>query len=296
MSAYVLSVMTSAAIWAILAMSLNVVTGYAGQVSLGQAAFFAIGAYAAAMVGDRLDWTMLPALGVAVVVTGVAGALIGVLALRVRDDFLVFVTIGINFIVVAILQYTDAFGGAEGIVALPVPSLLGEQLDPEGLAMFAIALALAIAALLLWLERSWTGYGFAAVREDEAAARACGVPVALMKLVAFGISGLVAGAAGGLYAYFLGNVFPQHFGFLVSITVMAMLVLGGLGTVQGAIVGAAVLTALPELLRVVADYRYTIFGIVLVLTVSFVGGGLVGRGGLAARALGAVPRRGGQPA
>lgn len=291
MSGYLLSVITSGAIWAILTMSLNVVSGYAGQVSLGHAAFFAIGAYAAAMVGDRLGWTMLPALGAGIVATGVGAALIGLLALRVREDFLVFVTIGVNFIVVAVLQYTAWFGGASGIVALPIPSLGGLQLDVGQLTAFVVALALAIAALLLWLERSWLGYGFAAVREDEDAARAAGVPVAPLKVAAFGIAGLVAGASGAMYAFYLGNVFPQSFGFIVSITVMAMLVLGGLGTIPGAIVGAAVLIALPEVLRGAADYRYTIFGLVLVLVVMFVPGGLVGRDGLAARALAAVAGR-----
>lgn len=291
MSGYVLSVIASAGIWAILTLSLNVVTGYAGQVSLGQAAFFAIGAYAAAMLATREGASFVVGLLGGMAVTGVVAAALGLLALRVRDDFLVFATIGINFIVVALLQYTDTFGGSLGIVGIPIPAVAGVTLTVGPLAWLIVALTLAVGAALLWLERSWLGYGFAALRQDELAARAMGVPTALLKVVAFGVSGVVAGLSGALYAYYLGSVFPQNFVFIISIQVMAMLVLGGLGTVPGAIAGAAVLTALPELLRPLADYRYTIFGLVLVLTVSFIPGGLLGHGGVVARTAGGLAAR-----
>jgi len=292
MSAYVLSIIASGGVWAILTLSLNLVTGYAGQVSLGQAAFLAIGAYAAAMLSTRTGFGFVPAVLAAMAITAVASATLGLLALRVKDDFLVFATIGVNFIVVAILQYTDAFGGAQGIVAIPLPAIGPVTLQIGAYAGLVVALALLAGFASRWVERSWLGYGFAAVRQDELAARTIGVPAAQLKVVAFALAGLLAGLAGALYAYFLGNVFPQNFAFVISIQVMAMLVLGGLGTVPGAIVGAAVLTALPEILRPLADYRYTIFGLVLVITVSFLPGGIMGHGGLGDRALGRLrPRR-----
>jgi len=292
MSAYVLSIIASGGVWAILTLSLNLVTGYAGQVSLGQAAFLAIGAYAAAMLSTRTGFGFVPAVLAAMAITAVASATLGLLALRVKDDFLVFATIGVNFIVVAILQYTDTFGGAQGIVAIPAAAIGPATLQIGAYAGLVVALALLAAFASRWIERSWLGHGFAAVRQDELAARAMGVPAARLKVVAFALAGLLAGLAGALYAYFLGNVFPQNFAFFISIQVMAMLVLGGLGTVPGAIVGASVLTALPEILRPLADYRYTIFGLVLVITVSFLPGGIMGHGGLLNRALGRLrPRR-----
>ncbi len=276
MSDYIITIMIFGGIWSILAVSLNLLTGEAGQVSLGQAAFFAIGAYTSALVAIRMNLPFVVCLVLSAVIAGVFTGVFGLLALRVREDFLVFTTIGVNFLVVALFQNFKVFGGTLGLVGMPFAEIGGKVLTPL---MFAVAVALLLALVCigaLLLRRTWLGTGFTALREDEQAARMVGIPTRAFKVFAFAISGVVAGLGGGLYAFYLGSVFPQNFNFLISIQVMAMLVLGGLGTLRGAVVGALILTALPELLRPLADYRYTIFGAVLVLVVMFAPDGITG--------------------
>lgn len=276
MSDYITTIIIFGGIWAVLAVSLNLLTGEAGQVSLGQAAFFAIGAYTSALVAIRMNLPFLVCLLLSAVVAGVLTGALGLLALRVRDDFLVFTTIGVNFLVVALFQNFKVFGATLGLVGMPFAEIGGKLLTPSAFAVVVgLSLAVVCVAALL-LRRTWLGTGFTALREDEQAARMVGIPTRAFKVCAFAISGTIAGLAGGLYAFYLGSVFPQNFNFIISIQVMAMLVLGGLGTLRGAVVGALILTALPELLRPLADYRYTIFGAVLVIVVMFVPDGLAG--------------------
>ncbi|MQA25190.1 MAG: branched-chain amino acid ABC transporter permease [Micromonosporaceae bacterium] len=291
MSGYLISIIVFGGVWAILAVSLNLLTGEAGLVSLGQAAFFALGAYTSALLALRAELPFLACLAISALVGGVLTGALGLLALRVRDDFLVFTTIGVNFLVVAVFQYFEAFGGALGLVALPFAEVAGVRLTPQRYAWLVLAVLGLVVAASFALRRTWLGTGLAALREDEQAARALGIPTRAYKVVAFALAGVVAGLAGGLYAFYLGSVFPQNFGFLVSIQVMAMLVLGGLGTLAGAVIGAFLLTALPEVLRPLADYRYTILGLILILVVMVAPDGLVG---VARRWLTSLRRRGGQ--
>ena len=273
---YLVSVMTFASIWAVLALSLNILTGYAGQVSLGHAAFFGIGAYTSALLAVKAGWSFWPAFVAAVLVTGICGALLGLPSLRVRHDFLVLATMGVNFVVVAVFKYVDFFGGALGIVGLQKPQIFGWTLRGWGF----LALAVAYLLLTLWVSdyvrRTWAGLAFATVREDEDAAEAMGVSVPRFKIYAFAISAALAGGAGSLYAHFLGSIFPDHFAFVESIGIMSMVVFGGLGTLRGPVVGAFVLKILPEYLRVVGDYRYTLYGGVLVLMMLFQPQGILG--------------------
>ena len=273
---YLVSVMTFASIWAVLALSLNILTGYAGQVSLGHAAFFGIGAYTSALLAVKAGWSFWPAFVAAVLVTGICGALLGLPSLRVRHDFLVLATMGVNFVVVAVFKYVDFFGGALGIVGLQKPQIFGWTLRGWGF----LALAVAYLLLTLWVSdyvrRTWAGLAFATVREDEDAAEAMGVSVPRFKIYAFAISAALAGGAGSLYAHFLGSIFPDHFAFVESIGIMSMVVFGGLGTLRGPVVGAFVLKILPEYLRVVGDYRYTLYGGVLMLMMLFQPQGILG--------------------
>ncbi len=275
---YLVSVMTFASIWAVLALSLNILTGYAGQVSLGHAAFFGIGAYTSAMLAVKAGWSFWPAFVAAILITGMVGALLGLPSLRVRHDFLVLATMGINFVVVAVFKYVDFFGGALGIIGIQKPQIFGWTLRGWGF----LGLALAYLLLSLWvsdyLRRTWAGLAFATVREDEEAAEAMGVSVPRFKIYAFAISAALAGGAGSLYAHFLGSIFPDHFAFVESIGIMSMVVLGGLGTLRGPVVGAFALKILPEYLRVVGDYRYTLYGGVLVLMMLFQPQGILGEG------------------
>ncbi len=273
---YLISIATFACIWAVLALSLNILTGYAGQVSLGHAAFFGIGAYASAMLTVKAGWPFWPAFLAAILITGLVGGVLGLPSLRVRHDFLVLATMGVNFVVVAVFKYVAFFGGAMGIIGIKKPTLFGMPLR----GVWFLLLAGTYLALTLWLShylsRTWAGLGFATVREDEGAAEAVGVSVPRFKIYAFAISAALAGGAGSLYAHFLGSVFPDHFVFVESIGIMSMVVFGGIGTLRGPVVGAFILKALPEYLRVVGDYRYAIYGGVLVLMMIFQPQGLLG--------------------
>ncbi len=278
MDAYLVSVLTFIGIWALLALSLNLLTGYAGQVSLGHAAFFGIGAYTVAVATVKLGLAFPLDILLAMLVSGALGAFLGLPALRVRHDFLVLATIGINFIVVAIFQYTPALGGAYGIVGIPPVRLAGYELLGVGmlaLVGFTLLLYFAFQELVL---RSWFGFRLLAVRDDEEAAAAIGIDVASTKIWAFAFSGAWAGLAGGYYARQLGSVFPENFGFVESVTVLTMVVLGGAGTRAGPLLGAVILAGLPEYLRPLQEWRYVAYGLLLVVLMILEPNGLLGPG------------------
>jgi len=274
---YLFSIGIFAAIWAILVLSLNVLLGYGGQVSLGHAALFGVGAYSAAVVMTRYDVGFLPAILVAMVVTAAVGAVIGLPSLRVKHDFLVLVTIGINFIFIGVVSYTKFLGGTLGIVGIPQPSIAGLVLENWQYLLFCLVLLGLVMFATSRLTRTWGGLGLLSLRDDEDAASSVGVNPALYKIVAFTVAGAIAGIGGALYAPFVGNVSPGRFGFIESVTLLSMLIFGGLGTVRGAVFGGAVLKTLPEMLRGVSEYRFAIYGMILLLSILFMPGGVLGR-------------------
>ncbi|MDJ0948881.1 MAG: branched-chain amino acid ABC transporter permease [Alphaproteobacteria bacterium] len=276
MDAYLISVLTFIGIWIILAMSLNLLVGYAGQVSIGHAAFFGIGAYTVAVATVNLGLGFPLDILLAALVSGALGGVLGLPALRVRHDFLVLATIGINFIVVAVFQYTPALGGAYGIVGIPPVTIGGIEFLGLYMLLLVYAFVLAILALKALLLRTWFGVRLIAVREDEDAAAAIGISVASTKIWAFVLSCAGAGIAGALYARQLGSVFPENFGFVESVTVLTMVVLGGAGTLVGPIIGAIILGGLPEYLRFIQDWRYVIYGLMLTFLMIFERDGLMG--------------------
>ncbi len=277
MSDYVLSVAIFVGIWVTLALSLNILTGFAGQVSLGHAAFFGIGAYTSALLTAKYGHSFWLGFAMAILVAGVTGAILGLPSLRVRHDFLVLVTMGINFVVVAVFKYVNFFGGAMGIVNIPAPSLLGYTFRGGYAYLTLVSLFALITLGVSWyLSKTWTGLAFNTVRLDEDAAAAVGVSVPRFKIYAFAISAALAGGAGSLYAHFIGSVFPDTFVFLESIAILSMVIFGGVGTLRGPIVGAIILKAAPEMLRFVQDYRFTLYGALLVLMMLFQPMGLLG--------------------
>jgi branched-chain amino acid transport system permease protein len=291
-SGYVISVAVFVGIWVTLALSLNILTGYAGQVSLGHAAFFGIGAYTSAVLAVRYGMPFWVDFLGAIVITGLAGTVLGLPSLRVRHDFLVLATMGINFVVVAIFKYVDFFGGAMGLVNIPAPTLFGATFR-GGTPYLALVWIYAVFTWLVswYLSKTWTGLAFQTVRIDEDAAAAVGVSVPRFKIYAFGISAALAGGAGSLYGHFIGSVFPDTFVFVESIAILSMVIFGGVGTLRGPIVGAIILKAAPEMLRFVQDYRFTIYGALLVLMMLFQPMGLIGDGSWLWRSLTSLFRR-----
>ncbi len=283
---YVYTVATLIGIYCILTLGLNTITGIAGQISLGHAAFFGIGAYTSALLTVSYGWSFWPALAAAAAAAGGAGALIGGVAIRVREDFLAITTMGVNFVVVAAFLYFPFFGGAFGIGGIPAPSWFGVEIDKRGFFGLVTTGVLLALATNLWLLRSWAGLALLATREDEDGASAAGVDVRKFKIVAFTVGTALAGVAGSFYAHFLTFISAGDFGFPFSITILCMLVFGGIGTNRGAIVGAVILGVLPELFRFLADYRMLTYGAILLILMRWAPHGLLGDESLLWRALG----------
>ena len=275
-SGYLITILITILIYAMLAHSLNIITGHAGQISLGHAAFFGIGAYTSAMLYTEAGFPFWISVPLAAGVAGIVGALLGIPCLRVRDDFLAITTMGINFVVEAIFLYLPFFGGAMGIGGINLPKWFGREMTkPE-----YFFLILVVFFLLLFLDRrigrSWIGLAWASIREDEQAAGAMGVDVVRFKVLAFILGSAIAGLAGGFYAHFLTFIMPQNFGFGQSIVILCMVVFGGIGTRWGPIVGAIILGILPEISRPIMEYRILIYGVLLLAMMRFQPGGLLG--------------------
>ena len=268
MSAYTISIVSIIGINVILAVSLNMISGLCGQISLGHGAFYGAGAYAAALV--MVKTASAPQAMLAALVAGSAlGIVVGFASLRVRSDFLAVTTIGVNFLFVGFVRKQSWLGGEMGISGIP-PTGFG----PSGNMILILALACATIAFSLYLSRSWMGFAFRAVGEDEQAAATLGIAAGAYKLAAFGIGTALAGLAGGLYAFFTQFITADSFDFIFSVMLMAMVVIGGIGSTWGVVVAAIGVTLLPEAIRFVNDYRLLVFGCMLVLVIRLAPGGL----------------------
>jgi branched-chain amino acid transport system permease protein len=261
----------------ILASSLNLINGYAGQFSLGHAGFMAIGGYTSAYLtlifkvepgtlsGNLL---FLVALLVAGMVAAVFGILVGIPSLRLKGDYLAIVTLGFGEIIRVIIQSMEFLGGARGFTGIPK--------------MTNFAWVFCLGAILIFmitnLVRSTYGKGFLAVADDEISAEAMGINSTYYKVVAFVTGAFFAGMAGGLYAHFVTYINPSQFGFVKSIELVVMVILGGMGNTVGVMVAAALLTILPEALRPIAQYRMVIYSLTLVVIMITRPQGLFGHG------------------
>jgi len=280
MGLYQVTMAITVGIFMMLAMGLNIITGYTGQVSLGHAAFFGIGAYTSALLSVKAGVSFWLALPAAAIVTAAIGAILGAISTRLHDDSLAITTIGINFVVVSVFQYTQFFGGALGVGGIEYPSVLGHALTkPEYLIVVVICVLLGI-----WFDRrlvrSWLGLALRAVGQNEEAAESLGIPSARFKIAAFAIGTAYAGVAGSLYAHFMTFISARDFGFPTSISIISMAVFGGLGTLRGAILGSLALGLAPEIFRPLVNYRNLMYGALLLLMMRFQPSGLIGDGSL----------------
>ena len=275
-SGYLITILITLVIYAILAHSLNIITGHAGQISLGHAAFFGIGAYTSALLYTEAGLPFWISGPLAALVAGMVGAILGIPCLRVRDDFLAITTMGINFVVEAIFLYVPFFGGAMGIGGINLPGWFGREMTKPEYFFLILVVFVLLLFLDLWLGRSWIGLAWASIREDEQAAAAMGVDVVRFKVMAFVLGSAIAGLAGGFYAHFLTFIMPQNFGFGQSIVILCMVVFGGIGTRRGPLVGAIILGVLPEVFRPMMEYRTLVYGVLLIAMMRFQPGGLLG--------------------
>lgn len=291
LSGYLVTVLITIGIYVILALSLNIITGYAGQISLGHAAFMGIGAYTSALLYTKAGFSFWPAFLVAGLVAGLVGAVLAIPCLRVREDFLAITTMGINFVVEATFLYVPFFGAGMGIGGINPPSLFGREVSKPGFLSLVVGVILAVIVVDRWLIRSWIGLAWSAIREDEGAAGAMGIDVVRFKVFAFTLGSAGAGLAGSLYAHFLTFIMPVNFSFGQSIVILSMVVFGGIGTLRGPTVGAIVLGALPEISRPTMEYRTLIYGVLLLLLMRYQPDGILGERSLLVRAWNVLMRR-----
>jgi branched-chain amino acid transport system permease protein len=270
--AYTARIITMGGVNAIMAMSVNMIVGITGQLSLGQAGFLAIGAYACIVF--HLDVKLpLPAAAVcAILVTGAAGFLIGFPVLKLSGDYLAIVTLGFGEIIrVVFINLKTLTGGPNGRQFTTIMKLNGEFAF-----VVVTAILVALLALLQNFLRSTYGRAIMACREDEIAANSCGINVFRYKMAGFVIAALIAGTGGALYAMVVGLVQPGAAQFLRSIDFLIYVVLGGMGSMTGSILSAYVLTYLQEFLRFFQDYRLIIYPVILIFVMLFRPQGLLG--------------------
>jgi branched-chain amino acid transport system permease protein len=279
---YYVRIADSVLIYLILATGLSMVVGYAGLLDLGFIAFYAIGAYSYAILASGqfdLHLPFIAALAIGGVLAALAGVLLGIPVLRLRGDYLAIVTLGFGEIVRLLMNNLDWLtNGPQGISRIDRPELLGLPLSsPRDFFYFLLLLAI-LAFTLVWrLERSVLGLAWSAVREDQDAARGLGIGTTVVKLLAFGLSAMIAGFVGVVFSAFQRFVSPESFTFWESLAVVLIIVVGGLGNLLGVIAGALVLVVVPELLRSYSDYRMLLYGAALVLVILLRPNGLVPR-------------------
>ncbi len=275
-SSYFIQIAITTMIFVILSASLNLITGSAGLLSLGHGAFFGVGAYAAALLATRFGWPFWLTLPAAGAVAALVGALVAVPTMRLTSIYFAVATLGIGeMIYVTLLNWVGLTRGPMGIRSIPAATLFGQQ----GIA-FSLVVTAAVMLSALWvvhrLAHSYYGNALRALREDDACADAMGIDVGRLKLQTFGVACALAGVAGALYAHTTGFISPESFRFGESILVLSMVVVGGLGSLYGSVIGAVILTVLPELLRDLGSYRMIAVGGVLFASILFLPRGLVG--------------------
>ena len=277
---YIGQVMMLVGLYILMGMGLNLEVGLAGLLDLGFVAFFAVGAYATALltadsphalaaytsIPSLSYWTAMP---IAVLCSIIVGVLFGIPVLGVRGDYLAVATMGLGEIVRVIVQSDAAaplLAGAQGILQIPKPRIGSLELaDPVQLFYLTLVSA-AIAAYFAWrLENSRLGRAWMAVRDDEDVAQALGINLVKVKLLAYGLGAAFAGLSGSIFAVMLTSIYPSSFQLLISINVLALIIVGGMGSLPGVVLGAVALVGLPELLREFGEYRFLFYGVVLIV-------------------------------
>ena len=266
------SVILQCGVYSIMAVSLNICTGYLGQLPLGHAGFMAVGAYAGALFWKAVPGLPTPvAIVCGILIAGLAaslfGVIIGVPALRLKGDYLAIITLGFGEIIrIAIINLPDITGGTPGLLNVPKYT------------NFTVTfLCLVVCCFVVHnLMHSRHGRAILAIRDNEIAADCCGINLTAYKVFAFALSAFFAGVAGAVYAGLQGSLFPKSFDFMASINVLVMVVLGGMGSMTGSIIAATVLTALPLIMQSFNSYRMVIYSLLLIAVMIFKPSGLLG--------------------
>lgn len=263
---YYLRIMILIGINIILALGLNLITGVTGQLSMGHAGFMSIGAYTSAILSMQFGVSYFPALLAGALMAALFGFLIGIPTLRLEGDYLAMVTIGFAEIIRVFFLNFEPGGKAVGLAGVPQHTTF----------LTVWIMVVVIVFLNARLLNSRMGRAFYAIRENEIAASSSGVNTTRLKIMAFAVGSFLGGLGGGLYAHYMYYINPQDFGFMKSIELLNMVVLGGMGSIPGTMLGAFILTLAPEFLRLVAEYRLLFYGALLVVLMIFRPNGLLG--------------------
>jgi len=263
---YYESILITVGIYIIMALGLNLITGVTGQLNLGHAAYMCIGAYTSAMISLKLGLPFFVAILAGGALAAVFGFVIGYPTLRLTGDYLAICTLGFGEILKSVLLNIPAVGGAMGIAGIP----------PKTTLTITLIIMIIVIISMVRVENSRFGRALVAIREDEIAAECNGVNATKYKLQMFSFGCFIAGIGGALWAHKIMVLQPRDFGFLKSIEILNMVVLGGLGSIPGTILGATVLTSIPEILRFSSEYRMVLYGALLVIMMVFRPHGLMG--------------------
>ena len=262
---YLAQIATTAAIFSLLAASLNHVTGTAGLLSLGHAAFFGVGAYVAALGATKAGLPFVATVPLGGIVAGVLGVILALPALRLVSIYFAVATLGLGEMIhLVLLNWVGLTRGPMGIRGIPSFELFGVALNSPLASYLTIAVVVTVSLWVLHrLTHSYYGTALRALREDDQCAEAMGLNTVRLKVEAFAVSCFFAGIAGALYAHQASYISPNSFRFSESILILAMVVVGGLGSLPGAVLGAVLLTLLPEALRGIGDFRMIVVGLVM---------------------------------
>ena len=288
---YLSFLLCSVAIYFIVALALNILIGLAGQISIGHAAFWALGAYASAVVVTKFGLSFVAGIAAATVIAGIVGALVALPALRIQGHYLAIATLAFAMFIQQVLHEWESVTGGRAGIFVPRPKILSLEFSDDRQYYY---LLLAICALLAWvawnLERSRTGRALMALRMSSTAAQSCGIDRRKSIVIAFALSAALTGLSGGLYAHLVGYLSVTSFSLGTSLSFLTMVVIGGTSRIAGALLGALFLTLSPEMLRGLGDGQMVIYGVILIVVVTYMPSGLVGLPGQVARMFGRLKR------
>ncbi|HEY4439571.1 MAG TPA: branched-chain amino acid ABC transporter permease [Candidatus Elarobacter sp.] len=277
-SDYILTVCVTAGVYAIVVMGLGILLGFTGQMSLAQAAFFGVGAYTSGYLTTQLGWSVWLGILGAMIVTGIVALVVGYPCLRLSGHYLALATIGFGIIVqLVLINWKGWTNGSDGMTGIPAPSIGSLVLDTYAKYFYLVLIAVVLCAYVAWrIKTTRVGRALEAIRENEIAARACGIDATRYKIIAFVFAGVYAGLAGSLLAHSTKFLSPDSYSFDQSVVFLVMLILGGSSSIGGAILGAVILEFLPEVLRPLKSSYIMVYGAAVVVMIIYMPRGLAG--------------------
>ena len=278
-SQYVLRVLCLIGIYCTLTMSLNLITGYMGQSSMGHASLYMMGAYFSGLLGSKLCWPFWITVLFGILGGALGGLILGVSTMKLSASYLTVITLAFGEVVeMVVLNWNSVTNGPLGVRNIPRPSLFGWTLTTANGGFYWLMLVMVILTIVVSrnVVNSKFGRAVRAIKDDELAAKLMGVNTAVYRVQTIALSGAIAGMAGAFYASMNRYIDAATFSFDVSMTILCIVIFGGLGSIPGMIVGSAILITFPEVLRSLADYRFVVYGLLLILMMRFRPQGLLG--------------------